>query len=147
MQPPTDSFSTLDSNRKELPDLAEPRFGTSRVSETGSTRSHVKLRAEVGTLVQAQRCEPQDLVRKLNKTRLILDAKRSQLKKMQQLSRLRFINKLISRAYLDEVASDIAWYEAIFEKTTRELRGPNETDRQSLNTASPFPPVTTGTRN
>lgn len=53
--------------------------------------------------------------------KLVLDAKRSQHRKMDQWSHLRFLGKLISRVYLDELASDIASLEAAVAIAEHEL--------------------------
>jgi hypothetical protein len=45
---------------------------------------------------------------------MILDAKRAQFRKMQQLSHTRFIRFFISRAYLDELAQEIQLYEKTY---------------------------------
>jgi len=45
--------------------------------------------------------------RRREKKEMILDARRAQLNKMEQLSRARFIRIFISQAYLDELAVEI----------------------------------------
>ncbi len=111
-------------------------------------KTRVRLRAETGALAQVRQHDSQALLRERNKIELILDAKRSQLKKMQQLSRLKFINKLISPAYLDELAAEIVWQEALLEKAVSELQPSNAIgDQVNLKNTSPFPPTTTGTGN
>jgi len=111
-------------------------------------KTRVRLRAETGALAQVRQHDSRALLCERNKIELILDAKRSQLKKMQQLSRLRFINKLISPAYLDELADEIVWQEALLEKAVSELQQSNAVDDQiNVKTASPFAPATTGTSN
>jgi hypothetical protein len=48
----------------------------------------------------------------LKKMKFVLAAKQSQRRMMDQWSRMRFVGKVISLGYLDELASDIAWLEA-----------------------------------
>jgi len=45
---------------------------------------------------------------------MILDAKRAQLRKMEQLSRTRFIRSFISQVYLDDLAEEIQLYEKTY---------------------------------
>jgi hypothetical protein len=42
---------------------------------------------------------------------MVLDAKRAQLAKMQQLSQVRFLKLFISRSYLDELGHEVRAYE------------------------------------
>jgi hypothetical protein len=145
IRPPTHDFSVPDSNKST--DDTKLRDSICHRPGTDSMRAQVRLRAESGALPLDRRREPQNLLRELKKIELILDAKRSQLKKMQQLSKLKFINKLISHAYLDEVAADIVWHEALLEKTASELWRVNTLDPLSLSAPSSSPPATTGTSN
>jgi len=145
IRPSTHDLSVSDSNNST--DNTESGDSICYAPGTDSMRTRVRLRAESGALPLDRRREPQNLLRELNKVKLILNAKRSQLKKMQQLSKLKFINKLISHAYLDEVAADIVWHEALLEKTASELWRVNTLDPLSLSAPSSSPPATTGTSN
>jgi hypothetical protein len=145
IRPPTHDFSIPDSNKST--DDTKSTDSICYTPGADSMRTRVRLRAESGALPLDRRREPQNLLRELNKIELILNAKRSQLKKMQQLSRLKLINKLISHAYLDEVAADIVWHEALLEKTASELQRSNTQDQLSLSAPSSSPPATTGTSN
>ena len=110
-------------------------------------KTRVRLRAEAGALSQVRQRDSQALLRDRNKIELILDAKRSQLIKMQQLSKLSFINKLISPAYLDELAAEIVWQEALLEKADSQLQQSHVTNQVNVTTTSSLPPATTGTGN
>jgi hypothetical protein len=145
--PPTHSHSILEFTQRELTDTTKSRDHIYRTPETDSMATRGRLRAETGALVQVRQRDPQSLLRDRNKIELILDAKRSQLKKMQQLSRLRFINKFISHAYLDELAADIAWHEALLERATSDLQQSNAMDQVNVKATSSFSPATTGTSN
>jgi hypothetical protein len=148
MRPSTHSHSILHfSQKEELTDCSKSRDRIWGETRTDSIANRSRLRAETGALVQLRQRDAKSLLRDRNKIELILDAKRSQLKKMQQLSRLRFINKFISHAYLDELAADIAWHEALFEKATSELQKSNAMDQVNVKATSAFPPATTGTSN
>jgi hypothetical protein len=149
MRHPTPSHSILHFGQKEAStNCSKSQDRTCDKPGTGSMKTRVRLRAETGALAQVRQHDSRALLCERNKIELILDAKRSQLKKMQQLSRLRFINKLISPAYLDELADEIVWQEALLEKAVSELQQSNAVDDQiNVKTASPFPPATTGTSN
>src|SRR5580698_51186 len=110
-----DQRSTETHHRLAITHLLQKRsFGVLQMQGCGSTARDVptrmkpRLRAETVEVTGAGRREPQDVVRELTRMELILDAKRSQIKKMRQLSKLRFIGKFISKDYLDEVSADIA---------------------------------------
>lgn len=64
--------------------------------------------------------------RALRKMKRVLEAKRSQHRKMEQWSHLRFVRRLISRAYLDELASEISRLEAVTAKREQEMGGPQD---------------------
>ena len=61
--------------------------------------------------------------RALKKMEWVLEAKRSQHRKMEQWSHVRFVRRLISRAYLDELACEISLLEAVAAKRAQEMHG------------------------
>jgi hypothetical protein len=50
---------------------------------------------------------------------------------MQRIANVRIVGKLISPAYLDEVASEILWYEAVIRKLSAKSQDVTETDQRS----------------
>jgi hypothetical protein len=80
-----------------------------------------RLRVQDGSKQDDGLTDPHKLHFELKKMKLVLDAKRSQHRKMDQWLHTRFVGKLISRVYLDELASDVAWLEASVNRAAQEL--------------------------
>jgi hypothetical protein len=120
-------LSITHSIQKGLQGVVQMQGSGSPVGDV-SVLTKPRLRAETGGKALAAKREPQDIIRALKRMELILDAKRSQFRKMQQLSKRRFIGKLISEDYLDELSADIAWSESVAELLANELKQPKTAD-------------------
>jgi hypothetical protein len=121
MPPKICRLAMIRSNPGKSTGEVDPNNRAGHESTANSMKSRIRLKAADGGLAKASEQDACSLALELNKAQLILDAKRSQLRKMRQLSKLRFISRLISLQYLDEVADEIVWYEAMVEKIAHNL--------------------------
>ena len=103
------------SSALQHPPQAEKAFETYPAAWRGRPWS------QKGANLEGRGREPQQLRRELGKMKLVLEAKRSQHRKMEQWSQSWFLSRLISRVYLDELGSDIAWLEAVVANNAHEL--------------------------
>ncbi len=107
-----------------------------RAFETYSAAWRGRPWAQNGSKLDGGGRDPEQLRGELEKMKLVLEAKRSQHRKMEHWSRVWYLRRLISRVYLEELASDIAWLEAVVANASPEL--------DPLQEASPLKPE--GTR-
>jgi len=103
-----------DSKEKTL--VADEGAGDGGISVVHRIKAQSKRRLEAISLLERSPQDPAAIALFLRRTTMALDAKRSQLRTMQRIANVRIVGKLISPAYLDEVASEILWYEAVIRK-------------------------------